>query len=87
MAKATWALDDGQRLRLRADSCQDAVESDLFDQLKDGDQITVRGGEILRDGTVVGRGEVQSNEVVADKYEQDTNRTRGSGTHSSSNGA
>lgn len=48
----------------------DAAESDLFDQLNDGDQITVRGGEILRDGTVVGRGEVQSNEVVADKYEQ-----------------
>jgi uncharacterized membrane-anchored protein len=48
----------------------DVVDSDLFDQLKDGDQIVIRGGEILRDGTVVGRGEVQSNEVVADKYEQ-----------------
>lgn len=48
----------------------DAVDSDLFEQVKDGDQIIVRGGEILRDGTVVGRGEVQSNEVVADKYEQ-----------------
>ena len=29
MLKASWALDDGQRLRLRADSFQDAVESDL----------------------------------------------------------
>ncbi|MGK2879102.1 MAG: putative cytokinetic ring protein SteA [Solirubrobacterales bacterium] len=48
----------------------DAVESDLFDQLADGDQITVRGGLILREGTVVGRGEVQSNEVIAEKYEQ-----------------
>jgi uncharacterized membrane-anchored protein len=48
----------------------DLVGSDLFEQLSDGDQITVRGGEILHDGTVVGRGEVQSTEVVADKYEQ-----------------
>jgi uncharacterized membrane-anchored protein len=48
----------------------DAVGSDLFDQLDDGDQIVVRGGEILRDDTVVGRGEVQTTEVVADKYEQ-----------------
>ena len=29
MVKASWALDDGQRLRLRADGFQDAVESDL----------------------------------------------------------
>ncbi|MBJ7353699.1 MAG: hypothetical protein JHC98_02645 [Thermoleophilaceae bacterium] len=48
----------------------DAVGSDLFDQLSDGDQIIVRGGEILREGTVVGRGEVQTTEVVAEKYEQ-----------------
>jgi uncharacterized membrane-anchored protein len=48
----------------------DAIDSDLFDQLSDGQEITVRGGEIVHDGTVLARGEVQSVEVVADKYEQ-----------------
>lgn len=48
----------------------DAVGTDLFDQLKDGEEITVRGGEILRGTDVLARGEVQSKDVVADKYEQ-----------------
>ncbi|MBJ7457850.1 MAG: hypothetical protein JHD02_01550 [Thermoleophilaceae bacterium] len=48
----------------------DVADNDLFDQLSDGDQITVRGGEVLRDGIVLARGEVQTTEVVADKYEQ-----------------
>jgi uncharacterized membrane-anchored protein len=48
----------------------DAVGSDLFDQLSDGDEITVRGGEIIRGTDVLARGEVQSKDVVADKYEQ-----------------
>jgi uncharacterized membrane-anchored protein len=48
----------------------DAVGSELFDQLSDGQEITVRGGEIVHDGTVLARGEVQSVEVTADKYEQ-----------------
>jgi uncharacterized membrane-anchored protein len=48
----------------------DAVGSELFEQLSDGQEITVRGGEIVHDGTVLARGEVQSVEVTADKYEQ-----------------
>jgi uncharacterized membrane-anchored protein len=48
----------------------DAVGEPLFDLLKDGDQIVVRGGEILKDGAVVARAEVQSRAVVAAKYEQ-----------------
>lgn len=48
----------------------DAVESELLDKIKDGETITVRGGEIMRDGEVIARGEVQTEELVADKYEQ-----------------
>lgn len=48
----------------------DAVGEPLFDLLEDGDEIAVRGGEILKDGKVVGRGEVQTPDVVASKYEQ-----------------
>ncbi|MBK5230983.1 MAG: hypothetical protein JJE27_07415, partial [Thermoleophilia bacterium] len=48
----------------------DAVGEPLFDLLKDGDEIVVRGGEILKDGAIVARAEVQSREVVAAKYEQ-----------------
>lgn len=48
----------------------DAVDSQLFDLLSDGDEITVRGGEIIRGGEVIARGEVQSRDVVAAKYEQ-----------------
>jgi uncharacterized membrane-anchored protein len=47
----------------------DVVGETLFDDLADGETITVRGGEILRDGEVVARGEVQSADVVAGKYE------------------
>ncbi len=48
----------------------DAVGSDLFEQLRDGEEIAVRGGDVIRGGEVLARGEVQSPEVVADKYEQ-----------------
>lgn len=48
----------------------DAVDEKLFEMLADGDRITVRGGEILRDGEVIARGEVQSAQVVAAKYDQ-----------------
>jgi uncharacterized membrane-anchored protein len=47
----------------------DVFDQSLFDALQDGDTITVRGGEILKNGDVVARGEVQSVEVVAAKYE------------------
>ncbi|MFT4050537.1 MAG: putative cytokinetic ring protein SteA [Solirubrobacterales bacterium] len=48
----------------------DAVGSDLFEQVKDGDQVSVRGGEVVLAGEVIARGEVQSREIVAEKYEQ-----------------
>ncbi len=48
----------------------DAVGSDLFEVLRDGEEIVVRGGDVMRGGEVLARGEVQSPEVVADKYEQ-----------------
>jgi uncharacterized membrane-anchored protein len=47
----------------------DVSDTPLFELLSDGDAITVRGGEILKDGQVVARGEVQSPELVAEKYE------------------
>src|SRR3954451_594867 len=37
----------------------DAPGAPLFDRLHDGDEITVRGGEILRKGEVIATGEVQ----------------------------
>lgn len=48
----------------------DALDEPLFDLLDDGDEITVRGGEILRHGEVLARGEVQTADIVATKYEQ-----------------
>lgn len=48
----------------------DALDEPLFDLVEDGDEITVRGGEILRHGEVLARGEVQTADIVASKYEQ-----------------
>lgn len=48
----------------------DAVDSELFEQLKDGDEIVVRGGEILRGTEVLARGVVQDRQVVAEQYEE-----------------
>lgn len=47
----------------------DTPDRDLFELLKDGEEITVRGGEIIRRGDVLARGEVQTKEIVADKYD------------------
>lgn len=47
----------------------DTPDNDLFELLKDGEEITVRGGEIIREGKVLARGEVQTPEIVAEKYE------------------
>lgn len=47
----------------------DTPDHDLFELLRDGEEITVRGGEILRNGEVLARGEVQTPELVAEKYE------------------
>lgn len=47
----------------------DAVGSDLFEQVKDGETLTVRGGDVLRDNTVIARGVQQTPERVAADYE------------------
>ena len=48
----------------------DMPDDKIFDQLSDGDQIAVRGGEILKNGEVVARGEVLTPAIVAERYEQ-----------------
>jgi len=48
----------------------DALDEPLFDQLSDGETITVRGGDIIKNGDVIARGEVQTPELVAVKYGQ-----------------
>lgn len=47
----------------------DAVGSDIFETVKDGQTVEVRGGEILVGSTVLARGVVQSSDLVAEKYE------------------
>ncbi len=42
----------------------DMPDDALFDELRDGERITVRGGEVLRDGSIVARGTVQEPEAV-----------------------
>jgi uncharacterized membrane-anchored protein len=42
----------------------DLPDDGIFERLRDGDQIVVRGGEVLRDGEVVARGTVQRPEDV-----------------------
>ena len=37
----------------------DAPDSPLFDELDDGDTVLVRGGEVIRRGKIIARGEVQ----------------------------
>ncbi len=41
----------------------------LFDVLKDGDEVTVRGADLYRDGELIGEGEVQDREAVHQAYE------------------
>jgi uncharacterized membrane-anchored protein len=43
----------------------DLPGEELFDRIRDGDEITIRGGEVLRRGEVVGRGTVQRPADVA----------------------
>src|SRR4051794_41577995 len=42
----------------------DLPGDDLFKQVKDGERITVRGGDVLRGETRLARGEVQEPETV-----------------------
>lgn len=48
----------------------DAVDSELFDRVKDRQQVTIRGNEIVAGDQVIARGVVQTPELVAEKYEQ-----------------
>ena len=48
----------------------DDVDADLFDLLRDGDLVEVRGGEIVRDGHVVARGAVRDPQSVRDAHER-----------------
>jgi uncharacterized membrane-anchored protein len=41
----------------------------LFDELRDGEQVTVRGGRLLSDGRVLGEGQVRDAESVAREHE------------------
>jgi uncharacterized membrane-anchored protein len=50
----------------------DVPGADLFDRLDDGDEIVVRGGQVLRDGEVIAEGEQQTVEIV----ERDRERAR-----------
>lgn len=47
----------------------DAVGSDLFENVKDGDLVSLRGGEVVRGEEVLARGVVQTPELVAEKYD------------------
>lgn len=47
----------------------DVPGAPVFDTLKDGEEVTVRGGEVLRDGQVVASGDVQELEAVASAHE------------------
>ena len=48
----------------------DAPGAPLFDQLKDGDEIVVHGGEIRRGGDLVARGEVQAPAALRELNQQ-----------------
>jgi uncharacterized membrane-anchored protein len=48
----------------------DEVEEDVFDVIRDGDRLEVRGGEILRNGAPVARGTVRDPQSVRDAHER-----------------
>jgi uncharacterized membrane-anchored protein len=52
----------------------DMPEAPLFDLLKDGERVTVRGGQLLRGEEVVWEGEVQDREAVTRAYESGRRR-------------
>jgi uncharacterized membrane-anchored protein len=47
----------------------DMPAAPLFDLLKDGEEVTVRGGTLYRGDEVIWEGEVQDREAVSDAYE------------------
>jgi uncharacterized membrane-anchored protein len=52
----------------------DMPDAPLFDLLKDGQDVTVEGGRLLRDGEVVWEGAVQDHETVERAYEEGRQR-------------
>ena len=48
----------------------DMPAAPLFDLLKDGEEVTVRGGALYRGGELIAEGEVQDREAVTDAYEK-----------------
>lgn len=48
----------------------DVPGTDLFDTLSDGEEITVRGGEVLVRGEVIARGQPQTHAIVTARYEE-----------------
>ncbi len=47
----------------------DVEDADLFDRVRDGEVVTVRGGEVHRGTEVIARGVLQTPELVAQQYE------------------
>lgn len=48
----------------------DLPDDALFELVKSGELVTVRGGEISRDGKVIARGEVQDVQLVEQRYDE-----------------
>ena len=48
----------------------DMPAAPLFDLLKDGDEVTVRGGKLYRGGELIWEGEVQDRDTVHEAYEK-----------------
>ncbi len=48
----------------------DVVGASLFEEVKDGTMVTVRGGEVSLDGKVLARGVVQDSTLVEQHYEE-----------------
>ena len=48
----------------------DDLDADLFEVLRDGDQVEIRGGEIVRDGQTLARGTVRDAQAVRASHER-----------------
>ncbi|MFY9488577.1 MAG: putative cytokinetic ring protein SteA [Solirubrobacterales bacterium] len=47
----------------------DFDDPELFDKVSDGDQITVKNGDVIKNGKVIARGRVLSKDVVTEHYD------------------
>jgi uncharacterized membrane-anchored protein len=52
----------------------DATDADLFDQVSDGERVTVRGGSIFRNGTLLASGRVLGEDELARNLEAQRDR-------------